>query len=110
MPQRTTVIHIRDRGPGDVYIGCGSLWGNDWSHLEKSAATFRVATRDESIDCYRQWLEGTDFQTFDQGRCHAILNTVYMLKGKRLVCYCWPQRCHGDILAKLADVTPAPKG
>jgi hypothetical protein len=25
------------------------------------------------------------------------------LRGKRLVCYCHPLPCHGDVLAELAD-------
>jgi hypothetical protein len=33
-----------------------------------------------------------------------LLAKVPTLKGKRLVCHCKPQACHGDVLAGLADL------
>jgi len=28
------------------------------------------------------------------------------LRGRRLGCFCAPQACHGDVLARLADALP----
>jgi len=78
--------------PDIVYIGRGSIWGNPYSHKEGTKAQHKVASRDQAVDAYRRYLWS------------AIRNGVVtkeMLKeldGKRLACYCSPQRCHGDIL------------
>jgi hypothetical protein len=68
----------------DVYIGRGSPWGNP----------FKIGTdgdRDEVCDRFEREV----LPTLD----------VEPLRGKNLVCFCAPQRCHGDaILRKLAGV------
>lgn len=33
----------------------------------------------------------------------SILSSVDLLKGKVLICHCFPQRCHGDSLARMAN-------
>jgi hypothetical protein len=33
----------------------------------------------------------------------SILSSIETLKGKVLICHCFPQRCHGDSLAKMAN-------
>ena len=80
-----------------VYIGRGSIWGNPYSHKDGTKAKFRVETRDEAVDKYRVWL-------WDQIRKGAITKEILLeLDGKRLCCYCSPQRCHGDILVKAIE-------
>lgn len=92
----TTVIHKRDERPGDIYIGRPSKWGNPFSHLGgKTRARYNVATREEAVESYARWLEEVGQQD--------LLAAIHTLKGKRLVCWCKPQACHGDILAALAD-------
>ena len=39
------VVNVRKSGGNYIYIGRGSPWGNPYSHLKKSAAEFRVDTR-----------------------------------------------------------------
>lgn len=68
--------------PNAVYIGRGSPWGNP----------FKVGvhgTRDEVCDRFeREVLPNLD---------------LTYLRGKDLVCFCAPLRCHGDsIIAALA--------
>jgi len=65
----------------DVYIGRGSDWGNP----------FRIGPdgdREQVIERYRHWL----FARKD------LLARLDELDGKRLGCYCSPQKCHGDVL------------
>lgn len=49
------VVHCK-RSAFDVYIGRPGPWGNPFSHLPKSAAKFRCASREESITRYEAWL------------------------------------------------------
>lgn len=81
----------------DVYIGRGSVWGNDYSHLPETKASHKVDTRDEAVEAYRN-------QLWTSIRSGTI--TVPMLKsldGKRLGCFCKPKSCHGDIIAKAVE-------
>lgn len=67
--------HRGDAPAGAVYIGRGSPWGNP----------FKIGpdgTRDEVCDRFeREVLPTLDLEP---------------LRGKDLVCFCAPQRCHGD--------------
>jgi hypothetical protein len=50
--------------------------------------------RDEVIRKYTRWLWGE----LKEGR--VSLDELVAMKGKRLVCFCAPQKCHGDVLLK----------
>lgn len=95
----TRVIHIKDAPPGwrsnpdYVYIGRGSKWGNEYSHLSKSLAKYKVQTRDEACEM------------FEKNQLPKLLSDIHELQGKILVCYCHPQRCHGHPLAREANLT-----
>ena len=79
----------------DVYIGRGSKWGNPFTHIadKKTKADFVVASRDEAIESYRDWLLNQP----------QLLKDLDELKGKTLGCFCKPKRCHGDILVELVN-------
>lgn len=81
----THVVHCK-RSPHDVYIGRPSKWGNPFS-------IGRHGTRDEVIKLYAEWLVEQD----------DLMADLPELKDKVLGCWCAPQACHGDILAKLAN-------
>lgn len=87
------VVHCK-KSEFDVYIGRPSKWGNPFSHKEGTLAKFKVATREEAIAKYTEWL-------FGQNHLLEVLKTE--LKGKVLGCWCSPQACHGEILAALAN-------
>jgi hypothetical protein len=108
----TTVVNIRNAGSErnyDRYVGRDDEnpyhFGNPFTHLEleHTKAIVQVKTRDESVDFYEKWLKGEIFQEIEPERRWWILKHISKLKGKRLGCYCKPQRCHGDVLAKMAD-------
>lgn len=67
-----------------VYIGRGSPYGNPF-------VIGKDGTRDEVCDRYEK----------------EILPTLDLspLKGKDLVCFCKPHRCHGDSLLQHANMT-----
>lgn len=75
--------------PGAIYIGRGSPWGNPF-------VIGRDGTRDDVCDRYEREV----LPTLDLSR----------LRGKHLVCYCKPARCHGDSLLRAANAQIACEG
>ena len=74
--------------PHDVYIGRGGPWGNPYiigTH----------GTRAEVIAQYRAHL----WKRIQRERAALIL-ALAKLDGATLGCYCAPQPCHGDVLAR----------
>ena len=90
------VVHCK-RAPYDIYIGRPSEWGNPFTHIadRKTLAEFIVATREEAVAKYEEWL-----MTQPQ-----LLAKLHKLKGRVLGCWCAPLSCHGDILARLSNGT-----
>jgi hypothetical protein len=91
----TRVIHHSARHllvDNYVYIGRPSPWGNPF----KIGAD---GTREDVIAKYTAWIQ-------TQPHLLAALPT---LKNKTLGCWCKPQACHGDVLARLADTAQAPQ-
>lgn len=98
----TTVVNIKTGAEYDVYIGRAvprkrlkaSIWANPF-------VIGRDGAREEVIDQYVNYL----FHQPD------LLARLPELAGKRLGCRCAPERCHGHILAGLADmaVSAAPE-
>jgi len=88
----------------DFYIGRGSSLGNIYSHLPNSKALHQVERRDQAVDKFEVYLNNE----IEKGNKKIIeaLNAIYLLsKGGtvNLVCYCHPQRCHGDIIKKTIE-------
>ena len=81
----TTVVHCK-RVVFDVYIGRPSKWGNPF-------VIGRDGTRDKVIEKYEAYLRATPH----------LMAALPELRGKVLGCWCVPHRCHGDVLARLAD-------
>lgn len=83
----TVVVNVRTHS-ADVYIGRGSDWGNPFRIGEHGS-------RAQVIHAYEAHL---------QGRADLI-NRLHELRGRRLGCYCSPNACHGDVLARYADMS-----
>ena len=91
-----------------VYIGRGSVFGNEWSHRPGTKATYRVRTRQEAIDRYREWLHATLADSTAVTVAFNKLLTEARTSAVMLLCYCAPHPCHGDVirgelLARLAQ-------
>jgi hypothetical protein len=65
----------------EVYIGRGSPWGNPF-------VIGKDGTREEVIQKYYQWLPTQP----------ELLAELPSLVGKRLLCWCHPELCHGHII------------
>ena len=86
------VVHCK-REPFDVYIGRPSKWGNPFSHKDGTLAEFKVGSRGEAVDAYAEWIKTQP----------TLLDSLSELRGKVLGCWCAPKRCHGDVLAVMAN-------
>ena len=78
------------RGPDDVYIGRPSPWGNPFrmrGEWDRAAVIRRY--RAHLTERVR---EGTITRT-----------ALAALAGRRLMCWCHPAACHGDVLAEAAE-------
>lgn len=84
---------------GHTYIGRGSMWGNPF-------VIGRDGTRDEVIEKYTNYFVSNlplIFETFDLrvgAGTYSLQNPHRLL----LVCYCAPNKCHGEVVAKVADL------
>lgn len=88
------VVHCK-KEPFDVYIGRPSIWGNPFSHKNGTLAKYKVATREEAISRYKDWILN--------GEGKYLLKHLPELKGKVLGCWCSPLPCHGNILIELVN-------
>lgn len=86
------IVHCK-KYPYDVYIGRPSKWGNPFSHRHGTSARYKVGSRQEAIEAFRNWI------TIGEGR--HLLAQLHELAGKTLGCWCKPDACHGDVLAEL---------
>ncbi len=101
---KTSVVNLKGhRGDPEyadvVYVGRAMHRGG-W-HLEGSplANPFRPGpdgTRDEVVAKYREYLLGRP----------DLLALLPELRGRRLGCWCVPERCHAEVIAEFADSPP----
>lgn len=89
--------------PNNYYIGRGSILGNPYTHkpLGKTMALFQASSRDEAVDKYDSYF---DLQYGRNEPFTELIDEMYE-KYKNgediyLECYCHPQKCHGDVIAK----------
>lgn len=82
--------HAHGIPAGSVYIGRPSKWGNPFQ-------IGRDGSRDDVVDKYRAYILAKP----------ELLGQLPELRGKDLVCFCAPARCHGDVLRELAN-SPRP--
>jgi hypothetical protein len=73
-----------------VYIGRPSKWGNPF-------VVGKHGSRSECVALYEEWL----------GHQAALMNALEELRGLVLGCWCAPRACHGEVLARLANMSIA---
>lgn len=88
----TTVVHCK-KSVYDIYVGRPSVWGNPF-------VIGVHGTREEVVAKYEAWVKTQP----------KLMATIPTLKGKMLSCWCHPQACHADVLARLADELDKEKG
>ena len=78
--------HLRGSVANTVYIGRPSIWGNPF-------VIGKDGTRDEVVAKYAAWV----------AQQPNLMRRLPELRGRHLLCFCAPARCHGDVLLKLAS-------
>jgi ribA/ribD-fused uncharacterized protein len=80
-----------------VYIGRGrGPYGNPYSHLPGVSAEWVAASRDEAVDAFDIWAR-------NRIRTDPVYRRdVAALHNRDVVCWCAPNRCHGEVLVALA--------
>jgi hypothetical protein len=101
MPIKPRVLNMRRVTPAEqahaVYVGRPSKWGNPFTHItgdHPNPNVTIVASRNEAIDRYEEWL---------MAHPELVVAAQRELRGKHLICYCAPSRCHADILLRIAN-------
>jgi hypothetical protein len=87
------------RGLGE-YIGRPSVLGNPFSHTPGPLVKVVVKTREEAVERYYNWLR-EEWKRNTAVKAELLrLAKIYRDTGKlTLICWCAPQKCHGDVLA-----------
>jgi uncharacterized protein YebE (UPF0316 family) len=65
----------------DVYIGRGSKWGNPF-------VIGKDGDRNLVIKKFKKYFDSNN----------ELKKDIQELRGKNLVCYCSPKKCHGEVL------------
>jgi hypothetical protein len=88
------VLNKRKHGvpAGAVYVGRPGKWGNPYSHTTGTLAKYKVDTREQAVELYRNHLHAS-----------GLIVDIDELRGKDLVCWCAPAACHADVLLELAN-------
>ena len=90
----------------DIYIGCTLdrfHFGNPASHVLKGHGVVRVPTPEAAVQFYKGWLDGLHPEV-DSDRRAWVLSQMPRLKNKRLGSDHKPGSCHGDELARRANL------
>ena len=74
-----------------VYIGRPSMWGNPFPMRSEQ-------DRDKVCDQFEAWVATQP---------NLVARAREVLRGKDLVCFCAPKRCHGDTWLRIAN-SPEP--
>lgn len=99
---RTQEDHSDNPSNYPIYRG-KSVLGNPFTHkqLSKTLAVYQVRSREEAIARYDSYF---DLQYKNNAEFKAVIDEMYekYRNGEDiyLECYCHPEPCHGDIIAK----------
>jgi hypothetical protein len=90
--------HLKDHGPADFYVGRGSPLGNPYKITSPEPAH-----RTNVINLYRERLRSliqqNDGPIIDE--LNLIANKILAGIPVRLLCFCKPKPCHGDVIKRI---------
>ena len=90
------VLNIKTLSPFDervntaIFIGRPTQWGNPFV-IGKHGNRVEVIAR---------------FRAYAEKRLAQEPEWLEPLRGKNLTCYCYPERCHGDVIVSLIEAVP----
>ena len=89
---KTTRVNWNE--PYDILITRPSIFGNPYSHKEGTLAQYKVKTKGEAIQRFRE-----DFKNNKE-----LQEACKVLKGKRIACVCKSGTpCHGDVYVEFLE-------
>ena len=78
------IVNLRNGNyPDAIYIGRPGVWGNPFSK--------KAHPNEDVIALYEQYVRNNP----------DLIEKLHELKDESLACWCYPKRCHGDVLLKL---------
>lgn len=86
--------HHKDAPADAVYIGRGSDYGNPFAIGAPHPFGGQPMGRDDVIAEHREWL---------LSETALIRRITRELRGRDLVCFCYPKPCHGDVYLEIAN-------
>lgn len=95
----TRVVHCK-KEPYDIYIGRKNY---THEHYGNPFPINKHCDREMSINNFRMWIKGQDFQDIEPKRRKWILENLEKLRSQTLGCWCDPQPCHGDVYIELLE-------
>jgi hypothetical protein len=91
--------HIHGKPQGSVYVGRPSKWGNPFGWDPKAARVsngMQVVPKEEVLPRFREW-------ALDKAQRALRDDAKRELRGRDLVCSCWPRACHADTWLEIAN-------
>jgi Domain of unknown function (DUF4326) len=74
---------------GAIYVGRPTRFGNPF-------VVGKHGSQGECVDLYRAWLMAPE-------RAELRARAARELRGRDLVCWCHPKRCHADVLLEIVN-------
>ena len=106
MPERIQLSRAKGwRMPeGSVKVDRSTRWGNPWRVGQPRGGSLPPLTAAQAVVRYRQWLTSTVSQPPHGVDRALILNSLHLLRGKDLACWCkLTDPCHAAVLLELAN-------
>ena len=109
MEEHASVVNIHRGQEYDVYIGRPRS-GEPWGYGNPFIVGVHGA-RGECVEMFEKWIKEGDPQgsvLATEERRKWIIEHLGALRGKRLGCFCYPNKCHGNLLAQWANNISTP--
>lgn len=90
--------HVHGKPQGAVYVGRPSKWGNpfSWDKAAARVSTIEVVPKEEVLPRFQDWLS-------KPAQARLVAEAKQELRGRDLVCSCWPRPCHADTWLEIAN-------
>jgi hypothetical protein len=90
-------IRVNWNEPYDILITRPSKFSNPFSHKENTLAKYKVDTKREAVDKFKEYFESNK----------ELQESCKELEGKRIACVCKSgEYCHGDIYVNFLEDIP----
>lgn len=92
--------------PNDFYIGRGSVMGNPYHSKDSDhpQALYKVENTEEAIEGYEKYLKYSYFNDTSINKVmKELIDRELNDEDTNLVCYCAPNKCHGDVIKKFVE-------